>query len=183
MLRRPCLALVFFLAATAAKTDDLPQQIASFTCNSDNLYSVQISPSGKHTTSSEPFTDGPLTLTINKRESKITYEYTFETELKSTRGALFYDTRSFSSFDPNLTIDRDKGEINKVTIAMSRNTRLIYISIERDYKHYQFLATYIDQQSERRADELNIVIPKNILPSPYTPKQSILALSGKCIKQ
>jgi hypothetical protein len=86
----------------------------------------------------------------------------------------------------SLQIERKAKEIESVTISAVAGYGVLAYSrtliIERDYKNYTFLATMIDQTTEKHADEINIVTLRQRR-GPATPYQRIFWLSGNCVKR
>jgi hypothetical protein len=161
--------LILLCTALAMAEDDYPQETISFVCNSGNrtLNFVNILSTGKSESSAEPFTDGPLTLTLKFFEGKVGNEITkyisghWDAELKSSGlsgSPLFNWWAEADNRRGNvLQVRRDAAqrEIDRVKFSTPGRTLII----TRDYKNYRFVAAEVDQTTEKEADEINIVVP------------------------
>jgi hypothetical protein len=131
---------------------------------------------------------GPLTLTLKLFEGNQQSKPRWETELKgSGTESLFHWDLDFDPYNseglrikrtPPLSKNSEIESVSILTILTSPMTLLI----ERDYKNYQFLLTWVDQTTEKHADELNILVPNQRF-GPIRPSQTIIWLSGNCIKR
>ena len=167
--------------------EELPYEKLSFVCNSSNgtANTISISPTGKLETSAEPF-QGPLTLVLKYFRGKPPNweDARWEAEVK-TSVSLFDWHVVLGEGNRSLHIERNEKEIERVSISAMAGYGVPYprtLIIERDYKNYTFLFTMATQTTEKHADELNIVTPRQRW-GPTTRDQKIFWLSGNCVKR
>jgi hypothetical protein len=173
-IRSHTAALLILFSALPARSEDVPTQTISFICNSSSIYFTELFPTYKSW--KEPFTEGPLSLTIKRFDHGTPLEARFDTALKSR--TLFQFQTWFGYLDIGFQLDPD---IVISTVVDRR--RPISLIIQRDYKNYLFLATTIMQTSEKEADEVNIRVSPNNPALRSRMDQSIISLSGNCLNR